>query len=120
MTLPRKALGPQGVHTLLLQAAQSLVQLHKCFGCVRQGTGLLGFMDHICQGQSQCRQQPAVPADMGGREVWGHSSESPPPAKGTRAYADPPVNMHSVHTQGPGYGTSMLPTSSSKAGQHVG
>ena len=52
--LPREALGLQGIHTLLLQAAQSLVQLCKGFRCVRQGTGLLCFVNHIGQGQSQC------------------------------------------------------------------
>lgn len=35
-------------------------------------------------------------------------------------HPDTPVNVHSVHAQGPGNGTSMLPTSSPKAGQHVG
>lgn len=54
MSLPSEALGPQGLHTLLLQVAQPLVQLYKGFRCVRQGTGLLCFMNHICQGQSQC------------------------------------------------------------------
>ena len=35
-------------------------------------------------------------------------------------HPDTPVNVHSVHAQGPGNGTRMLPTSSPKAGQHVG
>lgn len=32
---------------------------------------------------------------------------------------DTPVNVHSVHAQGPGNGTSMLSTSSPKASQHM-
>ncbi|EGV92722.1 hypothetical protein I79_015369 [Cricetulus griseus] len=61
-----------------------------------------------------------MPAETDGTEVWGHSSKPTLLTKGTYPYADPPVNMYSVHTQGPGNGTSMLSTSSSKAGQHVG
>jgi hypothetical protein len=61
-----------------------------------------------------------VPAEMGGAAVWGQSSKPIPSAKGTCSYADPPVNMHSVHTQGPGNGTSVLPTGSSKASQYMG
>lgn len=70
-TPPGKALGPQGVHTLLLQAAQPLVQLHEGLGCVGQGTRLLRLVDHVGQGQPQCGQQPAVPVRTGASAVWG-------------------------------------------------
>lgn len=88
---PGEALGLQGVHTLLLQAAQPLVQLHEGLRRVEQGAGLLCLVHHVSQGQPQGRQQPAVPVDV-----------------------------HGVHAQGPGNGTCMLPTSSPKAGQHMG
>lgn len=51
---PGESLGPQGIHTLLLQAAQPLVQLHKGLGHIGQGAGLLRLMNHIRQGQPQC------------------------------------------------------------------
>lgn len=51
---PGEALGPQGIHALLLQTAQSLVQLHKGLGRVGQGAGLLRLMHYVCQSQPQC------------------------------------------------------------------
>ena len=74
-------------------------------------------MYHVGQGQAQRRQQPTVPVGQG-RQSGGYSvSEWAPDPE---LHPDTPVNVHSVHAQGPGDGTSMLPTSSPEAGQHMG
>lgn len=53
--------------------------------------------------------------------MWGCLPE-PAPHPRTRVCTtlNIPVNVHGVHAQGAGDGTSMLPTSSPKARQHVG
>lgn len=43
-----------------------------------------------------------------------------PPHQDARTTPDTPVDVHSVHAQGPGNGTSVLPTSSPEASQHMG
>lgn len=78
-------------------------------------------MHHVSQGQPQGRQQPTVPAGMGSVAIGG---PPPKPVQITRIsvhpHLGPPVDVHGVHAQGPGNGTCMLPTSSPKAGQHMG
>lgn len=84
-----EALRLQGLHALVLQGSDALVQPGEGVRAVAQGAGLLGFMHHVGQRQPVGREQPAVPASARELESQGLPGTSSPQAPKATARSHP-------------------------------